>query len=737
MATPVWQPAKLYSPGALVQPATAVPPVVTSLDNAGFDDGTLTGWTFANVGGSAAASVTTLNSHGGTYNLAYDGGNGSGSEGGIELIGQNTEYPAATPGLTVVASIQVRLSSSGVAAGRVRLFWYTAGDVLISVSDGNLVQKPASRSERWVQSTVTGIAPATTAKVKVGFWGNANGSGDVRFDSLTWNYTSASAPAGLIYKAVQAAVGTSDTDEPVWPSTLGVQVVDNTVTWEAVLANRVVWEASPIMVSGATEPTWPTTVGERITDGTISWEVISRRVEDEKCPNSKVVTIVASKVFAADGDIVRFCASANPLDWSTPEDAGYLPTGLQQANANDMAVLNQYRSNVVAFNASSFQNWQADPDPAAMAILDQMDGIGSSWQHAAQPVGNELFYLSQLGVRTVGIAAGAENLMAGDVGMPIDPLVREAMAAEPNGRPVATYYPGAGQYWLAMRAPLPTIVGPTITGSAPDGIEGVAYTGFSYTVTPGDGAIVLVEVSEGLLPPTVSMDGAGVLDTAVTTTAGDYAYDVYALDTNGLSFTHPDSVTVLNALGNYWNPADTDPDITLSNANRTATSSTTGGSYQKARGFGAKSTGKWYFEVQGTFHPDNYDNGRVGVDPVSAPLANAVGGAAGSYGIQSNGYRQEGGVFNSTQMAAPLPGSNVIQVAWDADAGNLWYGVNDVWAFSGDPAAGTNPSSTGVTGSKLPAAHMVDGGLTFNYTISTTPAQCAYTPPSGFSRWYP
>jgi hypothetical protein len=112
-------------------------------------------------------------------------------------------------------------------------------------------------------------------------------------------------------------------------------------------------------------------------------------------------------------------------------------------------VLAPYRSNLAAFNASSFQNWQVDPDPSAMAILDQMDGIGSTYQQAAQPVGTELYYLSQLGVRSVSVAAGSDNLAAGDVGMPIDPLVQAAMAGA-TSTPRAAYYPSAGQYWLAF-----------------------------------------------------------------------------------------------------------------------------------------------------------------------------------------------------------------------------------------------------------------------------------------------
>lgn len=729
MTTPKWQPGHLYAPGALVQPVAGLPVSQPPIANPGFETGDATGWTLG-----ANMSINGYGRYAGLWALQLDTGVNTGPL-GQEAV--NSAEVSVNPGQKITARCMIHqgASSVGNAGGWVRVKWYDSAHAFISNSDGNNVKRGDGGAIH--PSTVAAVAPAGAAYARIaGVLYRVNQNFVANADEFSWDYSTPAIPAGLIYKAVQPATGTSSDVEPDWPLVLGVTVVDNEVTWEAVQANRVIWEASPIMLSGATEPAWPTQPGGFVADNTISWECISRRVEDPKCPNSKVVAIIAGKVYAADGDITRFSATANPLDWSSPDDAGYLPTGLQQANANDIAVLNQYRSNLVALNASSFQNWQVDPNPAAMAILDQMDGIGSVWQQAAVSVGNELFYLTALGVRTVGIAAGAENLAAGDVGAPIDALVQAALAV-PGIRPLATYYPGAGQYWLAMRAPLPVIAGPTITGSAPDGIEGVAYAGFAYTVTPGDGSVVSVEISDGSLPPTVSMDGAGVLDTAVTTTAGDYLYDVYALDTNGLSFTHPDSVTVLNALGNYWNPADTDSDITLSNANRTATSLIGGHAYQKTRGFNARSTGKWYFEVQGTFHPDNYDNGRVGVDPPAASLSSAVGAVAGSYAIQSNGYRQEGGVFNSTQMAAPLPGNRVIQVAWDADTGNLWYGVDGMWAFSGDPAAGTNPSSTGVTGAKLPAASMVDGEFAFNYTISTTPGQCSYTPPSGFSRWYP
>ena len=446
MTTPTWQAGTLYPNGFLVKPASAPPPAATAIPNAGFESGD-TGWT--------KGTGWTINSGDqpfqGTWSAKYN------NTGTTNLDMDTTA--AVAPGQSITASCMVQqgASSAGQAGATVALVWLTAADAVISVSEGTTVDSASGGA--WKQSTVTAVAPATAAKVfvrAIGF--RDSGSNPLWVDSFTWNFIGAVAPAGLIYRAVQTGVGTSDSEEPTWPLTLGVQVVDGTVTWEAVSATRVTCQASPLLTTSGTEPTWPTAPGETVLDNNILWECVSRRVEDTNCPNTTVVAILASKVFAADGDIVRFSETANPLNWTTEQDAGYLPTGLQQANANDMAVLNQYRSNLVAFNASSFQNWYVDPDPANMSILDQMDGIGSTWQQAARAVGNELFYLSQLGVRSVGIANAAENLSAGDVGQPIDPLVRAAIAESVQYGliPVATYYPGAGQYWLAFTEFEPT-----------------------------------------------------------------------------------------------------------------------------------------------------------------------------------------------------------------------------------------------------------------------------------------
>ena len=440
MSTPTWSPATLYEPGSLVKPLTPLPAGAVVIPNAGFEAGTLTGWT---VPGGAVISTYRF---AGSYALQFNG------TAGIVRCESTTKAPVS-PGTSVTASCMYHqgAASSGKNAGCVVLVWYTASDIQIGEpSLGSLIGS-SSGSGGWKKSTVTATAPAGAAKVAIGCRVNRNDGAGSNVDSFAWNLT-ATGDTGLVYRAVQPSVGLSAGVEPVWPTTQGVQVIDNEVIWEAVYATRIEWTAHPLLVSGATEPTWPTEREGSVLDNTIAWTAVTQTVSDPNCPHSRQVTILASKVFAGDDDITRYCATLNARDWTTPEDAGFLPTGMQGANCNGVAVLNQYRGNLAFFNPEVFQNWIADPDPAAMAKIDLIPGIGSSYQTAAQPVADNLYMLTARGVRSVSIAASAENLTAGDVGEVIDPLVRELIDTieGPGYNVCSAFYPGRGQYLLAF-----------------------------------------------------------------------------------------------------------------------------------------------------------------------------------------------------------------------------------------------------------------------------------------------
>lgn len=547
MAIQVWQPTTIYPTGSIVRSTAAlVGGTFNDVDNGGFETGTLADWTYQSVGGSVVAQVANTNARTGLYAFYWPGGAGTGNEGGVECFATSEDAQPCNPGLVVTAKGWFRYNTTGDIDGsqaRMYLQWYGAGMTPLSTSPGNLI-KGRGNNNKWVQSTASDVAPAGAEFVAAAFWVTGRGGrGHVYVDDITWDYTTPDPPEGLVFKAVQPGIGTSDATEPVWPTVNGLTVVDATVTWEAMVATRITYRAIPILKSGTTEPTWPTTLGQSVADGTISWQAATRQVV--QAPNSKVVAITASKVYAADEDIIKYSATVNPLDWTTADDAGYLPSGLNQNGSNDTAVLNIYRSSLVSFSSTTFQNWQVDPDPANMSLLDVMEGIGSTWQHAAQPVAKDLFYLSQLGVRTVGISAGSTNLVNGDVGMPIDPLVRAAMrvARQMSVDALGFYYPSLGQYMLGFPEFPPTEL--SISGDFPDAWGTGMEADYQYSAAGGVPGYTFA-ITGGSLPPGMTLTTGGMV-VGSTAVIGTYSWEVTVTDFMGNTASLNDGTNIAQA----------------------------------------------------------------------------------------------------------------------------------------------------------------------------------------------
>lgn len=436
--TAKWEAGKTYVPGSLVRPRSAPPVTQAQATNGDFDAGS-DGWDF--IGGVMFSSTGGY----GSANCCVYPGIGGPEEG--EAL--NQAKFAGYPGTSISATCMIQQGASDVdhTRGWATIHFYDEDDNEIGTPvKGNIVND--GRGGAWHPSTARATFPAgaSYARCGIGLW---QWSMDpIWGDNLS--VTSAyQVPSGLVYKAVQDAPGKSDSGEPDWPPVLGQQVIDNEVIWEAVIATRLTWEAVPLMKSGSTEPEWPLDDGAMIHDGTIDWRVVSPRIVDDLCPRSKIVTIAANKVFAGDGDVVRFCATNNPRDWSAPQDAGYLPTGQIAIGESECTALGLYRGNLAAFTASSMQLWQVDPDPSKMVFLDAHEGVGTPVSRGHASVQGDLYFLSTLGVRSVSIAAGTANMAAGDIGTPVDEPVREDLG-QFDSDPLGIYLPSSGQYWLVL-----------------------------------------------------------------------------------------------------------------------------------------------------------------------------------------------------------------------------------------------------------------------------------------------
>lgn len=184
-----------------------------------------------------------------------------------------------------------------------------------------------------------------------------------------------------------------------------------------------------------------------------------------------------------------------------------------------------------------------------------------------------------------------------------------------------------------------------------------------------------------------------------------------------------------------WNPADKSAGYTLSNvigANSDA-GTTSGSGWQGVKCVLGRSSGKYYWEfvvvTAGTL--DEWIDGANGTNPaVTSGTPTSPNAAL---------MRSDNNVAGWTKsQAGVLAGNNavnaVISFAVDFTAGRIWVGVGGVWAFSGDPAAGTGFWVSAVTGTVFPSA------WTFNNNprkvrLRTLASQMTGTIPSGYTAW--
>lgn len=90
-------------------------------------------------------------------------------------------------------------------------------------------------------------------------------------------------------------------------------------------------------------------------------------------------------------------------------------------------------------------------------------------------------------------------------------------------------------------------LGPAITGSAPDGTVGVAYS-FSYTLTPGDAPISRTLIRSGSLLPGLSWDQSTATISGTPTASGPISLEFRTYDSAGLYDDHADQVLIQDVL---------------------------------------------------------------------------------------------------------------------------------------------------------------------------------------------
>jgi hypothetical protein len=180
--------------------------------------------------------------------------------------------------------------------------------------------------------------------------------------------------------------------------------------------------------------------------------------------------------------------------------------------------------------------------------------------------------------------------------------------------------------------------------------------------------------------------------------------------------------------GNYCtlNPLDKGSNVTLTNGNLDVSTNSTWNSVRATFGI---TSGKWYWEY--TMTAAGYT--MVGIGSRVIDLAGYIGQSSAGYAYYSlNGNKWNSG--SAASYGSSFTTNDVVGVAFDADAGKIWFSKNGTWQASGDPAAGTNAAYTSIPSSTYFPTISQDNSLPASTggTLNAGARSFAYTAPSGF-----
>lgn len=181
--------------------------------------------------------------------------------------------------------------------------------------------------------------------------------------------------------------------------------------------------------------------------------------------------------------------------------------------------------------------------------------------------------------------------------------------------------------------------------------------------------------------------------------------------------------------GNYptWNPLAPGANATFANGNLDLTISPPSTAEGRIGNFYFPS-GKWYWEMTVTVVSSEYPH--VGLTPRNNLVGANVDSDSTGYCIRMTGKIDALASSNQTYGTSYATG-DIVMFAFDVDAGKLWYGKNGTWQASGNPASGTNPSSSSIsTTTPYTFAASGFGGPVAVLNMGQRPF--AYTAPSGF-----
>jgi hypothetical protein len=176
---------------------------------------------------------------------------------------------------------------------------------------------------------------------------------------------------------------------------------------------------------------------------------LSTQVRLPFSPGPSIVK-AAGKLWASDdvNGVVRFSSTANgPSDWTTPEDAGYIPVITHTSGDRRIRALGIYDDKLAVLFGDSVQLWATDPQPSNITLVRVINGPGTTNPRSLVNVLGDLFYFTRGGFRSLTTQTVTGQIQENDdIGAAVDALTESEEGADA----VAWWSQARGQYLCAF-----------------------------------------------------------------------------------------------------------------------------------------------------------------------------------------------------------------------------------------------------------------------------------------------
>lgn len=413
--------------------------------------------TFSGGGGSGAVTTVTLSS-GAVASIAVDsGGTGYSSAPTVAIIGGGGTGATATATISAqVASVTVTNGGSGYSSSPTVTFTGGGGSgaaATANLSAGAVASLTITSGGSGYSSIPTvsfsgggGSGAAGTAALGSGSIASVSvtggGSGYAndtttalsakiasQLDTFSSSPEYSGADAGSKFHVLAGASGTGSN---------GFSIV---MTIEAGTATGFDITSSGTAAAGGSSTTYTTTMGGGGTSG------------GTYTPGEFVWTY-GNKVYQLSESVLFFSGIDSPTEWlDSSVGAGFINMSNQAAGSEKLRAVTNYYQNAAIFSERAVQIWFLDPDPDRNSQVQVLANTGTiAGQSVVQFGDNDVFYLSETGVRSLRARDSSNAAFVGDVGNPIDDIIRAEIQSNRSNAVIAkgVIEPREGRYLLAI-----------------------------------------------------------------------------------------------------------------------------------------------------------------------------------------------------------------------------------------------------------------------------------------------